>query len=123
MLLLRAVYDVGSAHQEAVGELCATLARLLRQQPAACRHATSAAGPTAVGAASAGAAAAVSDLDRSFDETDHRRVAELRSVRADRTPSKLFAVNTNLAESDEVDEEDYESQMDELRNARNGGTR
>jgi hypothetical protein len=61
LLLLRTVYDIGSANQGSIGDLCADVASLLQskhQQPVA--H---------------------DELDRSFDEMDQQRVAIVDSVR------------------------------------------
>jgi hypothetical protein len=61
LLLLRTVYDIGSATQDSIGDLCAEVASMLHDShvPAATRD----------------------ELDRSFDELDHQRVAIVDSVR------------------------------------------
>lgn len=77
LLLLRTVYDIGSAKQDSIGDLCAEVASMLqgKQVPAATRD----------------------ELDRSFDETDHQRVAIVDSVRKE---------NRGARDADEVDDAD-----------------
>lgn len=58
LLLLRAVYDVGSASQESIGDLCAEVEAALRRKHEA-QH----------------------ELNRAFDETDQARVAMVSSAR------------------------------------------